>query len=453
LDLAFLKRAGEKALPLSSYARDRFVPFSPQTRKTEADIRKDGRAFRVMKGAVAVIAEACGLDPDALRELEAQTGAWAIQGFKTLAVAMIAESKPAFVGWVVLGDGLRPDSTALIRELRALGLSVKMLTGDAWPIAREIARQVGIGDRISRMSELKALLTSDRIAALKAIEASDGFAEVYPEDKYLIVQSLQAGGHVVGMTGDGVNDAPALKQAEVGIAVNNATDIAKASASVVLTSAGLSGIVELVKNGRRVYQRIATWVLNKIQRTILKASFVVGVFLVTGDFVVSAFAMVLLLLMTDFVKISLSTDRVRWSRLPETWRIGKLVKAASVLGIAMALEALALLALGLKLWGLRLSDPVVRTLSFEILLFSALASIFVIRERRHFWSSAPSRTLGGIIAADALVGILIALIGLPGQLPPLPPAMIGLVVGFSAVSALGLNDFLKVRLLRKMGIV
>jgi H+-transporting ATPase len=453
LDLAFIKRAGEKALPVSSYVQERFVPFNPQTRKTEATVRKDGLILRVLKGAVAVIADDCGLNPDERRELEAQTGAWSALGYKTLAVAMAAEAKPAFIGWVALGDGLRPDSMALIRELRALGLAVKMLTGDAWPIAREIAREVGIGDRISRMSELKSLLTNDRSAALKAIEASDGFAEVYPEDKYLIVQSLQAGGHIVGMTGDGVNDAPALKQAEVGIAVSNAADVAKAAASVVLTSAGLSGIVELVKNGRRVYQRINTWVLNKIQRTILKASFVVGVFLVTGDFVVSAFAMVLLLLMTDFVKISLSTDRVRWSRRPETWSIGRLVQAASILGIAMAVEALGLLALGLALWKLPLSDPKVRTFSLEILLFTALASIFVIRERRAFWSSSPSRTMGIIIALDALVGVLIALIGIPGQLPPLPPAMIALTVGLSAVSALGLNDFLKVRLLKKMKII
>ncbi|MDD8025804.1 MAG: plasma-membrane proton-efflux P-type ATPase [Acidobacteriota bacterium] len=453
LDLAFINRAEQKALPLSSYIQEQFVPFNPQTRKTEASIRGAGRAFRVMKGAVAVIAEACGLDPDSLRALEAQTGTWSEKGFKTLAVAVIADAGPAFVGWVALGDGLRPDSKALIRELRALGLSVKMLTGDAWPIAREIAREVGIGERISRMSELKSLLASDHAAALKAIETSDGFAEVYPEDKYLIVQSLQAGGHVVGMTGDGVNDAPALKQAEVGIAVNSAADAAKASASVVLTSAGLSGIVDLVKNGRRVYQRINTWVLNKIQRTILKASYVAGVFLVTGDFVVSAFAMVLLLLMTDFVKISLSTDHVRWSRQPETWRIGRLVKAASLLGIAMALEAVALLALGLKLWGLSLLDPMVRTFSLEILLLSALASVFVIRERRHFWSSRPSRMLGIMIAGDAMVGILIGAFGIPGQLPPLPPAMIALTVGFTAVSTFGLNDFLKVQLLRKMKIV
>jgi magnesium-transporting ATPase (P-type) len=254
------------------------------------------------------------------------------------------------------------------------------------------------------------------------------------------------------MTGDGVNDAPALKQAEVGIAVANATDVAKGAASVVLTGPGLAGIVELVRNGRRVYQRINTWVLNKIQRTILKSVYVAGVFLATGSFAVSAFVMVLLLLMTDFVKIALSTDRVRWSRRPETWRIGRLAAAASLLGGIMAAEAMALLAIGTRAWGLTSSDPRMDTFSLEILLFSALSSIFVVRERRPFWKSAPSRTLAILLAADALAGLAIGLWGGPGGLPPLPPGLLALTIGFCAVSALGINDLLKVLLLRKMGL-
>src|SRR4029079_55166 len=164
---------------------------------------------------------------------------------------------------------------------------------------------------------------------------ADGFAEVFPEDKYIVVQDLQASGHVTGMTGDGVNDAPALRQAEVGIAVANATDVAKGAASVVLTEPGLTNMVALVEQGRTIYQRILTWILNKISRTILKAAFVAIAFVLTGKFVVSACAMLLLVFMTDFAKIALATDEVRWSRKPETWKIGSFIVMSVVLGVAM----------------------------------------------------------------------------------------------------------------------
>jgi H+-transporting ATPase len=172
---------------------------------------------------------------------------------------------------------------------------------------------------------------------------SDGLAEVYPEDRYRVVQTLQAHGHVIGMTGDGVNDAPALRQAEVGIAVSNATDVAKGAASVVLTEPGLTNILELVTQGRIIYQRILTWVINKISRTILKAAFVAIAFVVTGKFVVSAFAMLLLTFMTDFAKIALSGDRVQPSQTPETWNIRGYVEVSVALGCAMLMEALVLL--------------------------------------------------------------------------------------------------------------
>jgi H+-transporting ATPase len=450
LDLAFIKLAKEKDILSPSYIQERFVPFDPLLRKTEALIRQDQKTFRVMKGAVSVIAQACGLASQELKGLEARIEDFSKKGYKTLAVALIEDSKPVVAGLAALSDSPRPDSKALIQELHSLGISVKMLTGDALPIAQEVARDIGIGENVSSMSDLKALMATDRAAALKMMEQSAGFAEVYPEDKYLIVQSLQTGNHVVGMTGDGVNDAPALKQAEVGIAVNSATDIAKASASVVLTSAGLSGIVELIKNGRKVYQRINTWVLNKIMRTILKSTFVIGVFLITGDFVISAFAMVLLLLMTDFVKISLSTDHVRWSRSPDTWKISNFIKVSTVLGIFMVLESLVLLWMGLNIWHLSPADPHVQTFSFEILFFSAVTSIFVVRERRHFWSSRPSRMLLSVILVDMLVGIMISAFGIPGALQRIPLQMTVFVIGFNILFSLFVNDFVKIHLIKKM---
>jgi H+-transporting ATPase len=450
LDLAFIRLARERGLGGVPYIQESFVPFDPETRKTEARIRREHESFRVLKGAVAVIVGECGLGTEELAALEARLEDFSKAGSKTLAVARQNDGRPEMVGLAALRDGLRPDSKDLIQALQALGVSVKMLTGDALPIARQIAREVGLGSEIAPMADLKTLLATEPAAALSLMEKSAGFAEVYPEDKFLIVQSLQAGRHVVGMTGDGVNDAPALKQAEVGIAVKSATDIAKASASVVLTSPGLSGIVTLVRNGRKIYQRINTWILNKIMRTILKTAFIVGVFLITGDFVVSAFAMVLLLLMTDFVKISLSTDRVRWSRSPDTWNIAAFVKVAAVLGGTMVLESLILLRIGLKMWHWLPSDPHVRTFSFAILLFSALTSLWVIRERRHFWSSSPSRVLLIAVLADMFVGILISSFGIPGALPPIPFQAILLILGYNAVVSLFVNDLVKIRLMEKV---
>ena len=454
LDLAFIRRARDMGWLDPDDVQESFTPFTAATRRTEAIVRHGGRRLRVMKGAVSVIARACGLGPEDEQALDLRVGDLSKRGYRTVAVAMAEDEggKPAVAGLVALSDRPRPDSKQLIRELHALGVSVKMLTGDALPIAVEIAGDLGLGEDISRMSDLKDLLKTDPAAALKRMKKSDGFAEVYPEDKYMIVRSLQASRHVVGMTGDGVNDAPALKQAEVGIAVNSATDVAKSAASVVLTSGGLSGIVELVKNGRKVYQRINTWILNKIMRTILKSAFVVGVFLVSGDFVISAFAMVLLLLMTDFMKISLSTDRVQWSASPDTWNIKAYTRVAAAMGTLMAVESFAALALGQAFWGLRTSDPVIRTFSFEILLFSAVTSIFVIRERRQFWSSRPSRLLLTVMALDVIAGGFISTFGIAGLFPALPVAMTLFLLGWNIAISLVLNDWVKLLLLKKLNV-
>jgi magnesium-transporting ATPase (P-type) len=245
------------------------------------------------------------------------------------------------------------------------------------------------------------------------------------------------------MTGDGVNDAPALRQAEVGIAVHSAADVAKGAASVVLTSEGLASIVNLVNNGRMIHQRIATWIVNKISRTILKTAFVVLSFLLTGKYVISAFAMILVLFMTDFAKIALSTDNVRGSRQPEKWDIAALVKLAVVLGVAMVAEAMGLLYLGFRYFGLGVNDLALHTFTFEILLYFAIASLFVVRERRHFWDSRPSRTLLSVLLLDLVVATVIATVGIPGQLAPLPLMQTLFVLTYALLFALVVNDQLR----------
>lgn len=252
-----------------------------------------------------------------------------------------------------------------------------MLTGDALPVAREIGKGVGLPN----IRSVAALKAADAQAGNKAVDllaGADGFAEVYPEDKYIVVKHLQAAGHVTGMTGDGVNDAPALRQAEVGIAVSTATDVAKGAASVVLTEPGLTNIVALVEQGRTVYQRILTWIINKISRTILKAAFVAIAFVVTGKFVVSAFAM-LLVFMTDFAKISLATDNVRPSKKPETWNIGGFIAVSVVIGIAMVAETLLLLWIGWSHFGLATDNNALYTFSFLLLLYFAVFSVVSAR--------------------------------------------------------------------------
>ena len=240
--------------------------------------------------------------------------------------------------------------------------------------------------------------------AVDLLAGADGFAEVYPEDKYIVVQHLQAAGHVTGMTGDGVNDAPALRQAEVGIAVSTATDVAKGAASVVLTEAGLTNIVALVEQGRTIYQRILTWIINKISRTILKAAFVAIAFVVTGKFVVSAFAMLLLVFLTDFAKISLATDNVRPSKKPETWNIGGFIAVSVVLGVAMVAETLFLLWIGWTKFGLATNNNALYTFSFLMLLYFAVFSVVSARERHWFWATLPSKTFMLALAADAIIG-------------------------------------------------
>jgi plasma-membrane proton-efflux P-type ATPase len=450
IDRAFLAIAKERKVfgGLPAVTPVSFAPFDATNRRTEAVVEQNGQRLRMMKGAVRTVAEACGLQPPAIDGLEAKVSESALKGYRTLAVARGPETgTPALLGLVMLYDPPRADAKQLIAELRELGVPVKMLTGDALAVASEIAHEVGLPD-IRRVADLKAAGAQAGDKAADPWAGADGFAEVYPEDKYIVVQHLQAAGHVTGMTGDGVNDAPALRQAEVGIAVSTATDVAKGAASVVLTEPGLTNIVALVEQGRTIYQRILTWIINKISRTILKAAFVAISFVVTGKFVVSAFAMLLLVFMTDFAKISLATDHVRPSRKPETWNIGGFVAVSVVLGVAMVAETLLFLWFGWSFFGLATNDNALYTFSFLMLLYFAAFSIVSARERRWFWATMPSKTFLLALAADALTGTVLTFVGLPG-LMPLPWWQTLAVFIYAMVMCLGVNDTVKVAMIKR----
>ena len=447
IDHAFLAAAREKRVfeKVPGIVPLAFTPFNTRSRRTEAVYEQGGQRYRVMKGAVRTIAAACELCKSDIQALESSIDAASQKGYRTLAVARAPENhSPELIGLVHLFDPLRKDAKQLLSELKSLGISVKMLTGDALAIAQEIGLHLNL-DTIRRVSEIQAADAHTH----SLLENADGLAEVYPEDKFNVVRQLQSAGHVVGMTGDGVNDAPALRQAEVGIAVKNATDVAKSAASVVLTDSGLIDILTLVKQGRAVYQRILTWIINKISRTILKAAYVAIAYLLTGKFVVSAFAMLLMVLLNDSAKISLATDRVRPSQNPETWKIGGFISVSVILGIAMVIEALALLGLCWARFGLAANEGALHTFSFLIMLYLAIFSIVSIRERKRFWSSAPSKPLAISLILDAVFGTLFAIVGIPG-LTPLPWWQLLIIFAYAMVMGLLVNDTIKVLLIRRL---
>ena len=447
IDVAILAATREHATTSDKATVLSFVPFDAGRRRTEAVVQAGGRPMRVVKGAVDVVAQVCGLDAADTAALDARAREEADRGYRTLAVARgFGPSAPEPVGLLCLYDPPRADASALITALRGLGVAVKMLTGDALPIASEVARQVGLGT-IASASKGDAAVR-DHVDPAIQIDAVDGLAEVYPEDKYQVVRHLQAAGHVVGMTGDGVNDAPALRQAEVGIAVADAADVAKGAASVVLTSEGLAGIVTLVHEGRIVYQRVLTWIINKVSRTILKSAFVAIGFLVTGRLVMSALGVIVLVFLTDFVKITLSTDHVEGSPRPETWDMKTPVLVGAALGVLMVGETLALLWVGWRLFDLGIQEPVLQTFCFQMLFYFALFSIVSARERRHFWASWPSGTLIAALCLDGIAGTVLTLVGIPG-LTPVPWRQAVFVLVAAMTFSLVINDVVKAALFRR----
>jgi H+-transporting ATPase len=404
----------------------------------------------VIKGAVKTITGLCKECGDEFKAIERGIDDLVAKGYRILAVAEgTLHGEPELIGVAALYDKPRADSPRLISELKKLGISVKMLTGDALPIAKEVASQAGLGGNISRITDLKNRI--DDKETLKVMEESDGFAEIYPEDKYLIVKGLQSLGHVVGMTGDGVNDAPPLKQAEVGIAVSNATDIAKQASSVVLSQEGFEGIFAMVVIGRMVYQRISSWTINKIIRTFKRVVFIVLAFILTGQFVVSTFNMILLLFLSDYVTLSISTDRVRYSEKPEKWNTSGLVKLGVSYGSLIIAESLLILYIARGFFGLDSNLLKLQTFIFVWLTLSGYYTVISIRERRHFWESRPSKWLTFALAINTLVVYVISTIGLPG-LTPITSMEFLFILVYGFVFCLLVNDLAKVPLAKRFDV-
>jgi len=447
IDMAMIGAAKDKKIINNSFVQKSFVPFDPKTRKTEASIANGNEQFEVIKGAAETLYPACKLDDAAITGWNKQIDSLAKSGYRAIAVAQTKDNSTQFVGLVALHDPPRADSMQIIKDLATLGVTVKMLTGDALPIAEEMSKTLQIGDKILNASVFKDCL-SDPKKAIELLEENSGFAGVYPEDKYNIVKTFQANGHIVGMTGDGVNDSPALKQAEVGIAVSNATDVAKGAASIVLTKEGLSSIPAPIITGRKMFERINIWILNKITRSIFKTCFVVIAYLVFGKYVISASAILIIIFMTDFVKISLATDNVVISQKPAKWNVNGLAKVGLVLGLMMTVEAFPLLYYGLHYLNLNNNNAALSTYSFTIILYFGLFSLFVVREKRHFWNSWPSKILLFLIIGDIILGVILVTFGvLTFTALPLIDTLI--VIGYTAAISFTINDLLKFVLFKK----
>ncbi|MFZ3085511.1 MAG: plasma-membrane proton-efflux P-type ATPase, partial [Candidatus Hydromicrobium sp.] len=314
IDCAVTEYSKSIILDFSSYKRISFIPFDPSTKKTEVIVEYKKEQFRVAKGAPQIIISLCKFENEkTILDLNNILIKLSEKGYRVIAVAKSEDknlNKLHLIGLIAFADPIRLDSKAIIEEIKNLGIKVKMLTGDNIEIAREIAKQVLLGDKIIRMADLVNLPESQQI---KIIEDCDGLAEIYPEDKYKIVKILQSNGHIIGMTGDGVNDSPALKQAEVGIAVSNSTDIAKISASMVLTQPGLSEIADVIKTSRKIFQRMLTWVINKITKVIIFDGILLFGFLIFHNIIISTIGMVLLIFVNDFLTMSISTDNVKYT--------------------------------------------------------------------------------------------------------------------------------------------
>ena len=412
----------------------KFVPFDPATKMSEATVTDStGATLRVVKGAFAAVVGLTQASPDAsttANELEAQ-------GFRVLAVAVGPPAAMKLAGIIALSDPPRTDSAALIAELHTLGVRTVMVTGDAPATAAIVARAVGLEGAVSPPGTIPDLVRAEDFAV---------FAGVLPEGKYKLVQAFQRGGHTVGMCGDGANDAPALRQAQMGIAVSTATDVAKSAASMVLTQPGLVGIVAAVKEGRVTFQRILTYTLNSVIKKIATVLFLVVGLVMTGHAILTPMLMVIIMVTGDFLTMSLTTDKVQASPLPNTWQIGNLTIAGAIIGLCLLAFCTTVLAYGH--FGMRLGTAALDTLALVALVFGSQTTLYAIRERHRLWSR-PSLWLNLSSLANLLTISTLAVAGI--LMTPLP----FLVVAGTLVAAVGFGfvlNLVKIPVFRRLRI-
>jgi H+-transporting ATPase len=388
-----------------------FEPFDPIKKRTEAVVRgHSGQQFSVAKGAPQVIL-ALLKDPSSIQEqIEQAVDQFATRGFRSLGVARTdQQGEWQYLGILPLYDPPRADSAETIAASKNMGIQIKMITGDQIAIGKEIARELGLGTNILDAGSLTDSGQYQDGQLSDAIENSDGFAQVFPEHKYRIVDILQQRGHLVGMTGDGVNDAPALKKANAGIAVSGASDAARNAADIVLLTPGLSVIVDAIKESRKIFQRMNSYSIYRIAETVRVLLFMTLSILVFNFYPVTAVMIVLLALLNDGAILSIAYDRVNYSNKPEKWEMSKVLGVAAVLGVFGVIGSFGLFYAAERVF--QLSPELIQTLMYLKLSVAGHLTIFITRTRGPFWSRKPSGILLGAVAGTQFVATLFAVYG------------------------------------------
>ncbi len=413
----------------------KFVPFDSATKMPEATaVDPSGATVRAVKGAFASVMSLTEASPDAstiASQLEAQ-------GFRVMAVAVGPPEAMKLAGIIALSDPPRTDSAALIAELRTLGVCTVMVTGDAPATAAIVARAVGLDGAVCPPGPIPDGVHPEDFAV---------FAGVLPEGKYDLVKAFQKSGHIVGMCGDGANDAPALRQAQMGIAVSTATDVAKSAAGIVLTKPGLGGIVTSVREGRVTFQRILTYALNSVTKKTVQVLFLAVGLVMTGHAILTPMLMVIVMLTGDLLGMSLATDNVRPSAMPNAWGIGKLTIAGVFMGVSELVFCVVVLAIAKFRLGFEIEA--LQTVAFVAIVFGNQATTYTNRERHRLVSSCPSRWLIGSSVVDLLIASVLATCGI--AMAPLPIFIVGGILVGAVVFAF-VVDFAKVPMLKRLKI-
>lgn len=411
IDLAVLDGVKDQD-SLKTYKIVHFTPFDPVHKRTEATVKDaDGKTFKVTKGAPQVIL-ALSKNVDQVKpDVEKAVNEFATRGFRSLGVARSEkDGQWQFMGVLPLFDPPWDDAASTIASAVKMGIKIKMVTGDAIAIAQETAKKLGLGTSILDASALGDSKQQETAAVTQSIEQADGFAQVFPEHKFHIIDVLQKHHHIVGMTGDGVNDAPALKKADCGIAVSGATDAARAAASIVLTTPGLSVIIAAIKESRRIFQRMNSYSIYRIAETLRVLLLMTLAILVFNFYPVTAVMIVMLALLNDGAILSIAYDNVQYRNQPEAWNMRLVLAISTVLGVIGVVAAFGLFYLGERIF--HLDRDHIQTLMYLKLSVAGHLTIFLTRTRGPFWSIRPARILLMAVFGTQTVATLIAVYGL-----------------------------------------
>ncbi|MGG8495399.1 plasma-membrane proton-efflux P-type ATPase [Tenacibaculum sp. TC6] len=428
IDIAIIEALLHKER-LKTYQVSEFVPFDPIHKRTEATVLDDkGNTFKVTKGATQVILKMTELNSADKLTVEKAIEDFAEKGYRALGVAKSTEEdKWDFVGILPLFDPPREDSKETIATAHNMGIKVKMVTGDAIAIAKQTAKEMGMGGQFFDAGVLDASNESASKENFTKIEQADGFAQVFPEHKFRLVSLLQQHGHIVGMTGDGVNDAPALKKADCGIAVSGATDAARAAASIVLLTPGLSVIIKAIEESRKIFQRMNSYAIYRITETLRVLFFMTLSILVFNFYPVTAIMIVLLALLNDGAILTIAYDNVKYKNTPEQWNMRSILTIATILGVVGVMASFGLFYLGEKVF--HLDRNTIQTLIYLKLSVAGQLTIFVTRTRGAFWSIRPAKILLGTTLATQLIATLVAVYGF--LMHPIGWKWAGLVWGYA----------------------